>query len=160
MKTNVTNVTKVTLWVVDYNNLGEDRITKVIGDGRAHNFIGLHVRSAETKSVEWHNNHPLNLTDKCDAAFDELFGGPLHSAQAPETRDQETGDSILPTALFDPDATPQWTVTPKPVYGVFRLSKWIIAIAGDSSILLGDDAADEAMAWVAKEALKAPGPKT
>ncbi len=142
-----TNVTKVTLWVVDHGNLGEHWIKDALEDGTAYQCIGPHVRSAETKSVEWHDNHPLNLTVKCNAAFDELFGGPLSPPQAPETRDQETGGSILPTAFFDLE-TRQWTVTPKPVYGVFRLDKWIIAIAGGASILLGAEDADEAMAWV------------
>ncbi len=177
-----TNVTKVTLWVVDHDNLGEDQIKDILEGTRYPNHcISPYVRSTETKSVEWHDRHPLNV-HRHTAAFDELFGGPLSPPQAPETQDQETdvpfgdggtlsppqapetqgretGGSSLPTALFDPDATPQWTITPKPVYAMVRLRDGILAIAGEKALLLGDDS-DEVMAWVEQEALKAPGPKT
>jgi hypothetical protein len=69
-------VHKLTVLVVDHDDLGGVDVRDVIEDTRYPNScIYPQVMSVETRDVEWSDDHPLNKTATQAAAFDELFKG-------------------------------------------------------------------------------------
>lgn len=70
----MTKVHKVTLLIVDHDQLGDTRIVDVIENTRYPNrCIGPDVMDIETREVEWSDWHPLNRRDTMRAAFEALF---------------------------------------------------------------------------------------
>lgn len=71
-------ITKVTLYVVDHDLMGEFEIKEVIENTKYPNWcISPHVLSVESRSVKWDDGCDFNKTDKCEAAVKELFNQPL-----------------------------------------------------------------------------------
>jgi hypothetical protein len=67
-------VHKVTLLVVDHDELGAEDVTREIESVRYPNHcISPDVMAIETREIDWTDEHPLNFTSKQRAAFDELF---------------------------------------------------------------------------------------
>jgi hypothetical protein len=66
---------KVTLLIIDHDELGSEGITEEIQNIRyPNNCISPSVMCIEERDIgEWTDNHPLNGTDS-DQEFDRLFG--------------------------------------------------------------------------------------
>ena len=80
-----TKVHKVTLYIVDHDQLGHEGVVETIESTRYPNrCISPHVVDIETKEVEWSDDHPLNQTATCQIAFDELFECPAECARCGE----------------------------------------------------------------------------
>jgi len=70
-------VHKITLMVVDSDNLGSASVSRVLEDTRYTNrCIAPLVIATETREVDWHDEHPLNLTDRYKAEFERIFAAP------------------------------------------------------------------------------------
>lgn len=71
-------VHKVTLMVTDHDDLGAGDVAKVIESTKYPNWcIHPNVVNIETREMDWHEQHPLNLIGQQKSAFAELFGGAL-----------------------------------------------------------------------------------
>jgi hypothetical protein len=69
-------VHKVTLLVVDFDNLGADAIEEELENTRfANDCMSPHVMDVQTTEVEWSDDHPLNIYDTMEEEFHRLFGG-------------------------------------------------------------------------------------
>lgn len=69
-----TKIHKITLFIVDHDDLGARSCKDVLENARYPNHcIGPHVMSTETREVEWTDEHPLNRRDTQEQAFAELF---------------------------------------------------------------------------------------
>jgi len=67
-------VHKVTLAVVDHDELGPEEVVRTLENARYPNrCMSPHGMDIETKEVDWHDQHPLNLIHKQAEAFRELF---------------------------------------------------------------------------------------
>lgn len=67
-------VYRVVLRIVDFDDVGEDEAKTIIeGIKYPNRCISPDVVSVETRTVDWTDDHPLNMTDKCDAEFERLF---------------------------------------------------------------------------------------
>lgn len=68
-------VYKIEILVIDFDDIGEDEVKAVIENTSYPNrCINPKVKNIESKSVNWDDDHPLNLSDKRDSAYKELFG--------------------------------------------------------------------------------------
>ena len=68
------NVHRVVLCVVDHDRIGE-WLKDMIEDARYPNrCIAPTVMSIETRTVDWTDEHPLNIRSTHAAAFADLFG--------------------------------------------------------------------------------------
>ena len=69
-------VHKVTLCIVDTDEVGEDEIRAIIENQRYPNWcIHPDVVEFESRDIgEWDDDHPLNQTDAAEAEFRRLFG--------------------------------------------------------------------------------------
>lgn len=68
-------VHKVTLLVVDHDDIGADEMKVVIENTRYPNrCISPDVMAVETCEVEWTDSHPLNHYTRRVKAFEQLFG--------------------------------------------------------------------------------------
>lgn len=69
-------VHKVILFIVDHDEVGAEDIKGILEETKYPNHcISPHIKSIETKDIgEFHDQHPLNLWDKCDAEYERLFG--------------------------------------------------------------------------------------
>lgn len=68
------SVHKITLLVVDFDELGNKGVTDVIETTRYPNrSVHPRVVAVETRTVDWNDDHPLNKHSAQDAAFEELF---------------------------------------------------------------------------------------
>ena len=68
---------KVTLFVIDFDDMGDFEIIKTLENTRYpnHCFGGLTVMSVEGKDIgEWSDEHPLNQTGKKEEEYKKLFG--------------------------------------------------------------------------------------
>jgi hypothetical protein len=71
---NPTKIYKVTLSVVDFDQIGVDGITTALENTKYPNWcISPSVISMEEREVDWHDNHPLNMTKTSRQAFQDLF---------------------------------------------------------------------------------------
>lgn len=67
---------KVTLFIIDHDELGADEIKHVLENHKYPN----HCMSPDVKSVEtvdigtWSDEHPLNIHDTASAEYQRLFG--------------------------------------------------------------------------------------
>lgn len=67
-------VHRVTLLIVDHDDVGEDEIADIIENVRYPNrCINPQVVTVETREVQWTDAHPLNADATRDEAFAELF---------------------------------------------------------------------------------------
>lgn len=68
-------VHRVTLCVIDFDELGADGVASVIENTRYPNHcIYPEVRAIETRDIgEWSDGHPLNQRDTGAAEFTRLF---------------------------------------------------------------------------------------
>lgn len=77
-----TKVHKVTLCVVDHDDLGPEEVKVVLENQKYPNWcIHPRVRGVETREVEWSDDHPLNLSTTSAKAFEDLF-----APAAPQSR--------------------------------------------------------------------------
>jgi hypothetical protein len=85
-ETTKVKVHKVTLGIVDHDELGADEVGRTLENARYPNrCISPHALTYETKEVDWHDRHPLNIISEQDSAFMELFAG--------KTIGEQTGES-------------------------------------------------------------------
>lgn len=71
----MTKVHKVTLLIVDHDNLGARGVVETLENHRYPNHcIAPGVMSIETQEVEWSDDHPLNNRKTQAAAAQNLFG--------------------------------------------------------------------------------------
>jgi hypothetical protein len=71
---NRTKVYKVTLLVVDHDEIGVDELKTVIENVNYPNdCIHPRVMGVETREVVWTNRHPLNMRGQTEGAFEALF---------------------------------------------------------------------------------------
>jgi hypothetical protein len=69
-------VHKVTLLIVDHDDLGAAGVKEVIDNARFPNHcISPDVMAIETQVIEWSDTHPLNDSRKQQAEFERLFDG-------------------------------------------------------------------------------------
>ncbi len=68
-------VHKVELYVIDLDKIGAEELQVVLENTRYPNrCIDPKIVSIITKDIgEWHDEHPLNLTSKCEQAYRDLF---------------------------------------------------------------------------------------
>lgn len=70
----MTKVHRVVLLIVDHDKLGTESIKSVIENQHYPNHcISPSVMEIDTRDVEWHDRHPLNLDGEDRQAFEELF---------------------------------------------------------------------------------------
>lgn len=70
---------KITLLVIDSDEIGADEIRNELENGRYGNdCISPDVMTIEERDIgEWSDDHPLNRRDTADAEFQRLFGSSL-----------------------------------------------------------------------------------
>lgn len=69
------NVYRVTILVVDHDQLGAQGVADALEQARYPNHcISPHVLGTEQRTVEWSDDHPLNRRGNENAAVEELFG--------------------------------------------------------------------------------------
>lgn len=67
-------VHRIEVLVIDHDDLGAEEVCQVIEDTRYPNrCIRPEVKRAETREVEWSDDHPLNHDDTADEAYRALF---------------------------------------------------------------------------------------
>lgn len=67
-------VHKVTLLVVDHDEVGTDDIKAILENNNYPNdCIAPHVMDVKTVEVDWPDTHPLNLRGEQEAEFKRLF---------------------------------------------------------------------------------------
>lgn len=79
-------VFRIEVLVIDMDGCGADGVRDALENARYPNrCISPDVKSIEEREVDWHDNHPLNHRDKCDAAYAELFARstPMAGAEPP-----------------------------------------------------------------------------
>ena len=67
---------RVTLLIIDHDNLGGEEIRDVIEGSRYPNHcISPDVKLVEERDIgEWSDGHPLNQRDTSEAEYERLFG--------------------------------------------------------------------------------------
>lgn len=67
-------VHRIEVLVIDFDDLGADRVREVIENARYPNrCISPDVKSVETREVDWSDGHPLNHSATHEAAYRALF---------------------------------------------------------------------------------------
>lgn len=70
----MTNVYKVTLLIVDHDNIGADEIKHHIENTKYPNWcMSPRVMASESRPVEWEDSHPLNFRDSQQPEFERMF---------------------------------------------------------------------------------------
>lgn len=73
-ETTKVNVCKVTLLIVDTDDLGEREIRSVIENVSYPNHcVNPRVMKVEAVEVDYHDQHPINMRKTMDAEFTRLF---------------------------------------------------------------------------------------
>ena len=68
------NVYKIEIMVIDHDGVGEDGvITEIENANYGNDCISPQVKSIETRTVEWRDDHPLNLRATADEEYRRLF---------------------------------------------------------------------------------------
>ena len=69
------NLYKIEVMVLDLDQIGEQGIKDVIENTRYSNHcISPKVKKIEVRDIgEWHDEHPINQSDKADAEYQRLF---------------------------------------------------------------------------------------
>lgn len=71
-----TKVHKVTLLIVDHDDLGAQEVASVLENSRYPNHcICPQTMLVQTAEVDWDDDHPLNRRATRREAFDKLFEG-------------------------------------------------------------------------------------
>ena len=74
MNTTEVKVYKITLLVIDTDNVGESGIKETIENTSYPNScIDPKVKKIESRTVQWHDGHPLNKRDTADAEYERIF---------------------------------------------------------------------------------------
>lgn len=69
-----TQIHKLTVLIVDHDELGADEVKQVLENQRYPNHcLGPHVMQMETREVEWNDDHPLNRGDTQAETFGKMF---------------------------------------------------------------------------------------
>lgn len=64
----------VTVMVIDLDDLGFDGVAVAIENARYPNYCLIQqVMGVVSKTVEWHDQHPLNIRGQCVSTFREMF---------------------------------------------------------------------------------------
>lgn len=68
-------VHKITLYIVDHDNVGLESAAQMIEDASYPNrCLNPHVISAESREIgPWHDDHPLNSHAEAKAELERLF---------------------------------------------------------------------------------------
>lgn len=67
-------VHRVVMVVVDNDDIGAEGVAEVLEATKYPNrCISPRVREVQTRTVDWHDAHPLNLRESSDEAFRALF---------------------------------------------------------------------------------------
>ena len=75
-ETKQVEIHKIELYIIDFDKLGADGVARTLANQSFPNdCITPNIVSVETKTVQWHDDHPLNSLAICDMAYKELFGG-------------------------------------------------------------------------------------
>ncbi len=70
----MTKVYKIEIMIVDHGRVGAEEIESLIENARYPNHcIAPQVMKIETREVEWHDDHALNLPPAQRQAYEELF---------------------------------------------------------------------------------------
>ena len=70
-----TKVHKITLLIVDHDDLGAQEVVTVLENTRYPNRCVMpRIASIETREVDWDDGHPLNQNASWRKAFAALFG--------------------------------------------------------------------------------------
>jgi hypothetical protein len=66
---------KIEMLVVDFDEVGEQEIRDIIENTHYPNrCISPSVKKVESRDIgEWHDDHPLNLKDQADLAYQQIF---------------------------------------------------------------------------------------
>lgn len=66
---------KIEIMVLDLDQIGEQEIKDVLENTKYPNrCISPEVKKIEVRDIgEWHDEHPMNMTDKADAEYQRLF---------------------------------------------------------------------------------------
>lgn len=73
-RSHLTKIHKITLYVIDHDDVGAEGVREVIESARYPNrSVVPRVEHVETRVVEWRDDHPLNIGATSHAAFEELF---------------------------------------------------------------------------------------
>ncbi len=85
--TKSTEVHRITVMVVDHDQLGAEQAGAAIEAAHYPNdCVSPKVVSTETRSVDWHDDHPLNGRSTCRAALSALFGDAPETTRVAEIR--------------------------------------------------------------------------
>lgn len=129
-----TKVYKVTVMIVDSDELGADGITEVLEHTKYPNWcMSPVVMDTEVREVDWSDDHPLNMGGQ-DAAFAELFNAEILDAECTPRVEMEGSRSwavIMSDGmvrLYSLDAGPV-EITPADAH---QLSEWIGEQLGES----------------------------
>lgn len=91
-----TSVYKVEVMVIDHDEIGEGGVISAIENARYPNrCIAPRVMGVETRAVDWHDRHPLNLTGQSEGAYRELFSIPPTSRWVRIERTSPSGKSLF-----------------------------------------------------------------
>lgn len=68
------NVYKVEVFIIDFDDVGEKGVKDVLENTRYPNrCLSPNVQKIETRKVDWHDGHPLNMNDQSEQALKDLF---------------------------------------------------------------------------------------
>lgn len=72
-----TKVFKIELMVIDFDGIGAESIKGVLENTRYPNrCIYTSVQGMEHRTVEWSDDHPLNMRSTKDQAYKDMFSEP------------------------------------------------------------------------------------
>lgn len=73
-ETRKVKVYKIEVMIIDFDNVGEEEIADVIENTRYPNHcISPQVKSVESRTLEWNDDHPLNKLETSDSTYKGLF---------------------------------------------------------------------------------------
>lgn len=74
METREIKVYRLEVMVIDFDDVGEAGIKEAIENARYPNrCISPRVKGADSRTVQWNDDHPLNKLDSSDAEYKRLF---------------------------------------------------------------------------------------
>lgn len=88
---------KLEVYVMDFDNLGEEGVKSAIENARyPGRCISPKVKAFESREVQWHDQHPLNLNSQHDLAYGVLFRRlPLCTACKKKLEEAPKSDSMI-----------------------------------------------------------------
>lgn len=61
----------MTIQVIDFNHNSD--IEDIISDIENNKYYNVRVRKSEKKTIDWTDQHPLNMNDTAEQTFFDLF---------------------------------------------------------------------------------------